>query len=87
MTVSRLDALELRPSGFAFDPRTGASFSVNATGVQIIEGLRQGQTLEAIVADLHTGWAVDDADLTRDVLEFVALLREHGLLDAHFALD
>jgi len=73
-----LRALALSDTGFIFDPRTGHSYTANATGLAVLAAMKQGLAPDAIVAQLRTqfdgGVAVDD-----DVEQFIELLRELGL--------
>ena len=38
--MQRLRSLALNPDGFAFDPTTGESFTLNSTGLALLEALR-----------------------------------------------
>lgn len=84
--TDRLSQLAISASGFVFDPRSGATFTVNDTGRTIIEGLRDGSGLDDIVSALKDAFATDRADLRRDTLEYVRQLRDQGLLPADFEL-
>ena len=84
--TDRLSQLAISASGFVFDPRSGATFTVNDSGRTIIEGLRDGHGLDAIVASLDDAFACDRADLKRDTLEYVRQLRDQGLLPTDFEL-
>lgn len=81
-----LDQLAISASGFVFDPVSGGTFTVNATGRALLEGLRDGLGLEELTAKLNERFATDDADLQRDVLEYVRSLRDVGLLPPQFEL-
>jgi PqqD family protein of HPr-rel-A system len=73
--------LALSDSGFVFDPMTGHSFTVNATGLCVLQGLKEGKSPEEIVKRLSDGFeleAVEDAG--RDVQDFIVQLRECGLV-------
>ena len=87
IVTERLSNLALSPTGFVFDPRSGATFTVNATGRAVLETLRDGGGLQAVVDRLSSGFSCDAADLKRDALEYVRLLREHELLPKGFELD
>ncbi len=61
-------------------PAAGKYFNLNEVGTRIWELLAQPTTVEALVAALTGEYAVD-ADTAREhVLEFLAELRERGLL-------
>lgn len=85
-TSPDLERLAVSPHGFVFDPYTGATFTVNPTGRVLLEALREGQDLDGLVATLGERFEVGEQDLRRDVVEYVGLLREHGLLPAGFEL-
>lgn len=83
---SRLDDLAISRNGFVFDPMTGASFSLNAPGMVMIEGLKEGRGRGAILADLRERFAVPEpgTDLDADLEDFVEQLRRHGLVPPDF---
>lgn len=74
-----LRSLALSETGFIFDPRTGHSYSANATGLAVLAAMKAGAEPDAIAArlreDFDGGAAVED-----DVEQFVELLRELGLV-------
>ncbi|MBI3445225.1 MAG: PqqD family protein [Magnetospirillum sp.] len=48
----RLPALAISANGFAFDPRSGQSFTVNHTGIAAVELLLSSHSIEATVEEL-----------------------------------
>ena len=87
-TAHQLDQLAISPSGFVFDQRTGATFTVNDTGRTLIERIRDGATLEELVVELKQRFDVAPGiDLRRDVLEYVRSLQDSGLLPPGFELE
>ena len=73
--------LALSDSGFVFDPMTGHSFTVNATGLCVLQGLKEGKNPEEIVKRLADGFETDlGEDAARDVQDFIMQLRECGLV-------
>lgn len=78
--TATLRRLAISPTGFVFDPVTGATYSVNETGRAILEGLRDGADLDALSETLAKTFTTDAVDLRRDIMEFVRLLCEQGLL-------
>ena len=84
--MQKLKDLALSDTGFLFDPYTGATFSINESGIQILKGLKEGQDRAAILAALEGFFEVRGDDLPRDLDEFVHLLRNNGLLPADFSL-
>jgi PqqD family protein of HPr-rel-A system len=80
MTSKRLGDLALSDTGFAFDPYSGATFTLNATGLSVLRALKDGLTQEAIVERLRARFDARGVDVRRDVDDFTAQLREHGLV-------
>ena len=78
--MQRLRSLALNPDGFAFDPTTGESFTVNATGLAILEGLREGASPIELVSRLTENFEISEKDATRDVDDFIDHLRALRLL-------
>ena len=83
---SRLDDLAISRNGFVFDPMTGASFSLNAAGMAMLDGLKEGRSEAAILEDLRERFAVprNGADLGADLGDFVEQLKRHGLVPRDF---
>lgn len=77
----RLRNLAVSATGFLFDPVTGLTFSVNATGRAVLDLLKQGRDAEGVQAGLAGRFKAGEGDdLDRDVREFLLLLREQGIL-------
>ena len=71
-TVGRL---ALSDSGFVFDPVSGRSYSVNATGLALLRLLQKPTGVAEVVAALRGRFEGDAATLERDVIEFASVLR------------
>jgi hypothetical protein len=78
----RLGDLALSDTGFAFDPYTGATFTINVTGLCVLQAMKEGLTRDAIGERLSARFDARGADVRRDVEDFVALLAQHGLVEA-----
>lgn len=78
--MQRLRSLALNPDGFAFDPTTGESFTLNATGLSVLEGLRRGASPLEIVSRLMEEFDVSERDASRDVDDFMDHLRALRLI-------
>lgn len=80
MTLPRLPSdLALSETGFVFDPRTGATFTTNPTGLTVLQALREGLPADAIAARLAERFGAPAAELGRDLAEFFHVLRQAGL--------
>lgn len=78
---SRLRNLAISESGFVFDPVTGHTFNVNATGLAIVQALKEGKPEEGLADMLREDFEQEGGeDLARDIEEFISRLREHGLV-------
>lgn len=84
--LESLNHLAISPSGFVFDPTTGATFTTNETGRRLLEGLRDGLDLEGLVASLSDRFQVQGADLRRDIFEYLRVLQDEQLIPRDFDL-
>lgn len=80
--AKRIGDLAISETGFAFDPHTGATFTVNATGLSVLQAMKEGLSMDAVAERLRGRFDARGADVGRDVDDFVALLRQHGIVDA-----
>jgi len=78
--MSRLQTLALNDSGFAFDPMSGESFTLNETAIFIIKALNTGQSEREIAESLHEVYEVETLDGFTDVLDFVKQLKNFTLV-------
>jgi PqqD family protein of HPr-rel-A system len=81
-----LASLAVSETGFVFDPRSGATYTLTSTGLQILLALREGLSLEQIVGRLELRFDGVTNDAQHDVVEFVEHLRQHGLALGGFSL-
>ncbi len=79
--MDKLADLAISDSGFVFDPWSGATFSLNATGLAVLRLLKDGLRDDELLAALDERFDVRDGDLRRDVDEFLGLLARHELFD------
>lgn len=77
---NHLRDLAISESGFVFDPVTGATFTVNATGLAILEALRAGHERSEVVAELNGAFEAQGQDVGADLDEFLLLLERHDIL-------
>jgi hypothetical protein len=74
-----LSALAISENGFIFDPRTGHSFTTNASGLHIVNQIRTGSSETEVVQSLAEAYEMSP-NLGADVREFIGQLREFGWL-------
>ena len=71
-----LNRLAISENGFIFDPASGNSFTVNQTGLLIIDLLKKEPDHKTALASIQHQFDVPSTTLERDVLEFARTLRE-----------
>lgn len=70
-----ISRLQISDSGFAFDPQTGSTFSLNHIGVKIIRSLVEAKEAKEIAAALTAEYDLDLTQAMRDVEDFIAMLK------------
>lgn len=79
--MSRVEMMALNDSGFAFDPMSGESFTLNETAVDIIKALKAGRTEREIAEQLSREYDVESLDSLTDVLDFIKQLKMFRLVE------
>lgn len=72
--------IAISDSGFIFNPDTGESFTVNPIGVEILNQMKEGKTVDEISSHLETKYNTDKNTLEKDTEDFLGLLRNYSLL-------
>lgn len=85
--MNKLSDLAISDSGFVFDPYSGATFTVNSSGLAILHLLREGVDRSSMLEQLNERFDIRGDDLHRDLDEFLGLMRRHELLDPDFGLE
>ncbi len=75
--------IAISDNGFVFNPNTGESFSVNQLGVDIINQLKNDETLDKITEEIITKYSVDEATAEKDLSDFIGLLQHHSLIESN----
>ena len=68
-------------SGFIFNPATGESFNVNATGAAIINHLKKGTAPEALSSEVAREFGVSEIAVDRDIQDFMNMLMHYQLME------
>jgi len=79
--MNKLNRLAVSEEGFIFDPETGNSYTVNQTGLFILELLKEGKSQDEIVDALTKEFEVSPEEAQRDLIDFLEQLRLFGLLE------
>ncbi len=77
-----LQDLAISDTGFIFNPLTGESFSLNETGLYIIQLIKKGLDFQEILENLVNEFDVDPVDAEKDLQDFIEMLRMNNLLTA-----
>jgi PqqD family protein of HPr-rel-A system len=78
---NRLKDLMINDNGFAFDPRSGITYNLSATGMEVVGWLKQGLDGDAIVQRLTDKYEVADDTARGDLQSFLSTLRKYALID------
>ena len=78
--MERIKQLDINEEGFAFDPGTGESFMVNATGIFVLKCLGKNLTAEAISDTMIREYGVAVERVELDMMEFLEQLLFYKLL-------
>ena len=79
--MSRLQTLALNDSGFAFDPMSGESFTLNQTAIFIIKALNENKSEREIAESLSEHYDIEALDSFTDVLDFIKQLKNFRLVE------
>ena len=71
-----LNRLAISENGFVFDPVSGNSFTINPTGLEIINSIKNTDDTATMMEHLLKQYEITPQALERDVLEFSSSLRE-----------
>ena len=74
-----VNQLSLAQDGFAFNPATGETFTVNDAGLLILKALQSGSTSDETVGLLAEAYQVPKDEASRDVLDFQNRLQCLGI--------
>lgn len=66
-------------NGFIFNPMTGDSFSVNETGVFILQKLKESESEETILKFLMEEYDLDTYTAEKDLNDFLSMLKSYQL--------
>lgn len=72
--------IALSDTGFLFHASTGDSFSVNPTGLRIIQLVKSNKTVEEMVAALADEYKVSPDQAEEDLFDYLQYLRQLKIL-------
>lgn len=81
MNTEQLMTLAVNKNGFVFDPENGISYTVNETGLFILQKLQSGVTKEEIIDLLTEEYEVTAKNAESDLDHFMAMLKALNLIE------
>ncbi len=82
MNTEKLKSLMINEEGFVFDPRSGHTYNVNATGMLALNCLKAGATVADTIQALVEQFGVDEQSADRDFEAFCNELQRLRLVVA-----
>lgn len=71
--------VKISDNGFVFNSKTGDSFSLNPTGLELMKLITEEKELDEIKETFLTKYDVDDLSFEKDFYEFCTLLKHHQI--------
>jgi len=79
--------IAISETGFIFNPTTGESFTVNATGLEIIHALKEGKAFAEISREMLQKYAIDAATIEKDYFDFIHFLKQFKFITQNDETD
>ena len=73
------EEIKISDNGFVFNSKTGDSFSLNPSGLELIKLIADEQDFDNIRNIMLEKYDVDDLTFEKDFYEFCALLKHHQI--------
>ncbi|HEY9114080.1 MAG TPA: PqqD family protein [Bacteroidales bacterium] len=73
--------IALSESGFIFNPNTGESFTLNPTGQQIIELIKEGKEFDEISQYFLENFETEESIFEKDFEDFMHMLTSYQMLE------
>ena len=73
--------IALSDSGFVFNPASGESYTVNPIGVEIIQLLKDGKSIEEVSELILENYNTDFTTIDKDLNDFIVMLKQYSLID------
>ena len=73
--------IAISESGFLFDSNTGESFSLNETGKEIIQLLKDEKTDDVIINYFIENYEVDKATIENNLYDFMTMLQNFRIAE------
>lgn len=74
---AKIYSLLINQTGFVFDPQNGHSFLVNETGIEILQGIREGKNYDSIKQMLLEKYEVLPETVDACITHFLNQVNRH----------
>ena len=74
-------SIAVSKSGFIFNPSTGDSYTVNQIAAEILELLKEFNSLEKVKEEILKNYEVDEKSFDKDLHDFSTHLQQLGLTE------
>jgi hypothetical protein len=71
--------VKISDNGFVFNSKTGDSFSLNPSGLELMKMIAEEKDMDEIKEAFLTKYDVDDLSFEKDFYEFCTLLKHHQI--------
>lgn len=72
--------IAISDSGFVFNPSTGDSFSTNQLGLEIINLMKEGKTIDEVVFSITSKYNVEKPNVEKDLSDFFSMLTSFQII-------
>lgn len=81
------EEIRISDNGFVFNSKTGDSFNVNPTGLELVKLIAQNLDFDAIKSIFLEKYDMDDLSFEKDFYEFCAMIKYHQITSTEDPLD
>jgi hypothetical protein len=74
--------IAISDSGFVFDPGTGDSYSLNPTGLEIVQLIKSGKDFQQVLGEMSAKYEVDPESFERYYYDFTTTLKQLRLTES-----
>jgi len=71
--------IAISDSGFLFNPATGESYSLNITGTELLNLIKEGKTIEEITSIFLDKYDTDKVTIEKDYQDFTEVIMQYNL--------
>ena len=73
--------IAISDNGFLFNPATGESYNVNATGTELLNLIKEGKSLQEITSIFTDKYEVNASTVEKDYQDFIDIVNQFNLAE------